>query len=170
MSNTTTAALTAEQVKEKILNCKGNFVKVSWKSNPTPAASFKKEGIILEKQTVGVCRAGINFENLSAVKVGIEEGVRGEVEPLPWGEWKSFPYIIENKGEEYIRLYPSEGINHYPTSKFYVNGEQVDKNIFATYLTPSEAKKLIDPTGDSKPICFTIKSKNILAIPEIVEE
>lgn len=174
--NTTSQSLSADQVKDKILNTKGSFVKVSWRSNPTPAAAYKKDGVVLEKHTTGVVRAGINYANLSAVKQGIEDGERGEVQELPWGQWKVdengkslFPYIIEHKDEEYIRLYPSEGNNHRCISTFYVNGEPVDKEDFAKYLTPSESKKLLEPTEDDKPLCFTIKAKNILGIPVDVE-
>lgn len=163
---TTNQSLSADMIKEKILSAKGNFVKAKWKSIPKPAARFKT--FQLEKITESVVRAGINFANLSSVKDAIAAGERGEVQPLPWGEWKSFPYIIEHKGAEYIRLYPSDGINHYPKSIFYVNGEEVTKEDFATYLTPSDAKKLLDP--EERPECFTIKAENVLGIPQDVEE
>lgn len=165
---TTTNSLSAEMIREKILSAKGNFVKAKWKSNPKPAATFK--AFNLEKITESVVRAGVNFANLSSVKDAIAAGERGEVQSLPWGEWKQFPYIIEHKGSEYIRLYPSDGINHYPKSMFFVNGEEVDKQTFAGYLTPSEAKKLLDPENNDRPECFTIKANNILGIPEDVEE
>ena len=153
-------------IREKILSAKGNFVKAKWKSNPKPKAEFKS--FQLEKITESVVRAGINFANLSSVKHAIEAGERGEVQSLPWGEWTAFPYLIEHKGVEYIRLYPSEGINHYPKSVFYVNGEEVSKEIFAGYLTPSEQKKMLSP--EERPECFTIKASNILEIPQDVEE
>lgn len=165
MNTTTTGGLSADAIKDKILNAKGQFVKAKWQSNPKPAAAFK--GNTLTKITEGVVRSGIDYANLSAVKTGIENGERGEVEPLPWGEWKVFPYIIEHKGADYIRLYPSM---HKPHSTFYVDGEQVTKDEFAKYLTPSEARKLLEPTDEDTPLCFTIKSENILGIPEDVEE
>lgn len=173
--NTTNQSLSADQVREKIMNTKGSFVKVSWKSNPKPAGAYKQT--LLEKQTVGVVRAGINYANLSSVKQGIEDGSRGAVDPLPWGEWKIdkdgnslFPYIIEHKGEDYIRLYPSDGNNHRCISTYYVDGELVSKDEFAKYLTPSEARKLLEPSEEDRPACFTIKSNNILGIPEEVNE
>jgi len=172
---TTHTPLPAEVIRQKILDAKGNFVKAYWKSNPSPASFYKKTGVVLEKVTAGVVRAGINYANLSAVKDAIEAGERGEVEPLPWGEWKTasdgtslFPYIITHKGNDYIRLYPSEGTNHIPHSTYYVNGNVVDKQTFATYLTPSDAKKLLDP--ETTPLCFTIKAENVLGEPELFEE
>lgn len=180
---TTTNPLSAEAIRNKILSCKGQFVKASWKSNPAPAASFKKEGVILEKHTVAVVQAGVNYANLSAVKEGIASGERGEVGELPFGQWyvdpltqKSwFPHVITHrpKGSEkdqfYLRLYPSNANNHIPKSIYYVNGEVVDKKKFAEYLTPSEARKITDPKEDDKPLCFTIKLENIIDLPEDVD-
>lgn len=154
---TTSPSLTAEEILERILNAKGQFVKAVWKSNPSPAAAHKKAGIVLEKHTSAVCRAGINFANLSSVQQGIEEGIRGEVQELPWGQWKSFPYIITHKDAEYVRLYPTDSKCE---TLYFVNGEQVDRDAFSAYLTPSDAAKM---TSGEKPECFTVKRENILA-------
>lgn len=163
---TNTPSLTALQITEKILSCKGNFVKVFWKSNPTPASAHKKAGVILEKVTNAVVRAGIDFANLSSVKEGIANGERGEVQSLPWGEWKQFPYVISHKDKEYIRLYPSVG--NTPKVKYFVNNSEVDKNTFASYLTPSEANKLLNP--EEKPLeCFTVSADNILGTDDYNE-
>jgi hypothetical protein len=172
MSNTT--KITADQVRTKILNAKGQFVKAAWKSNPKPAAAHKN--VLLEKHTVAVIQAGVDFSNLSSVKQGIADGSRGEVQELPWGEWyvdpltkKSwFPHVIEHKDALYLRLYPSNAGNHIPSSIFYVDGKEVTKDVFAQYLTPSEAKKLTSPSDEDKPLCFTIKLDNLLDIPEDV--
>lgn len=157
--------IAAAKVLEKILTSKGQVLKASWRSEPTPAAKFKKEGIVLEKRTVGIVQAGVEFQNLSAVKEAIEAGERGEVQPLPWGTWSVYPYIIEHKGEEFIRLYPSPLQNHIPKSIFYVNGEEVTKEKFSEYLQPAEAKKLLNG-AEEKPLCFTVKANNILGLPE----
>jgi hypothetical protein len=163
MSNTNTQSLTAEEILNRILNAKGQFVKAVWKSNPSPAAAHKKAGVLLEKHTSAVCRAGINFANLSSVQQGIAEGTRGEVQELPFGTWLHFPYIIKHtpKGSEdeqhYVRLYPTDSRSN---TIYFVNGEQVDKDTFTSYLTPSEAAKL---SSGEKPECFTIKRENILA-------
>jgi hypothetical protein len=154
---TKTQSLTAEQTIDRILNATGQFVKVVWKSNQTPAAAHKKAGIILEKHTSAVCRAGINFANLSSVQQGIAEGTRGEVQELPWGRWKTFPYIIEHKDAEYMRLYPTDSRCE---TIYFVNYVKVDKEIYASYLTPSEAAKM---SSGEKPECFTIKMENILS-------
>lgn len=166
--STKTQSLTAEEQINRILNAKGQFVKVVWKSNPTPAAAHKKAGIVLEKRTSAVCRAGINFANLSSVQQGIEAGERpAEIGPLPFGTWKNYPYIIEHIDKdgnynEYVRLYPS---GTPPKTIYYVNDVQVTKEKFSEYLPPSAAKKLIEPNEEDKPLCFTIKKENILSVP-----
>lgn len=152
MSNTTT-----NQLIEAITKAKGQFVNVAWKSQKKPAAAHK--GTQLEKITAGVVRAGINFANLATVKEGIANGERGEVQPLPWGEWKSFPYVIEHKGAEYVRLYLSKG-NKLQT-QYRVNGEIVSKEKFASFLTPSEAKKMEDGKA---PDCLSVKAENLINV------
>lgn len=164
MNNTKTQSLTAEEILNRILNARGQFVKAVWKSNPTPAAAHKKSGIFLEKHTSAVCRAGINFAQLSSVKDAIAVGDRPEVGELPWGQWKvdangksMFPWVITHKEADYIRLYPTDSKCE---TLYFVNGVEVDRNAFSAYLTPSDATKM---TSGEKPECFTIKRENILA-------
>ena len=168
-----TNKLDAASVRDKILNAKGNFVKAAWKSNPKPSAANKN--VLLEKHTVAVVQAGVNYANLSSVKDAIAAGERGPVEELPWGSWYTdkltnkswFPYVIEHKDSLYLRLYPSQGNNHKTTSVFYANGKEVTKEEFASYLTNSEAKKLLEPDKDL--LCFTIKLENLLDLPQDVD-
>ena len=136
---------------------KGTFQPVTWKSNPRPAAIHK--GIVLEKITSTVCKAGIDYANLGSVKAGIASGERGEVEGLPWGEWELFPFTISHKGERYVRLYPAAQSNQSVTL-YKVNGKQVGREVFAGYLTPSEAAKM---ESSERPACFTIKESNLIA-------
>lgn len=166
MQKTIQETIAAAKIMEKILNAKGRFVKAAWRSEPKPAAKFK--GVLLEKNTVGVVQAGVEFQNLSAVKEAIASGERGEVQSLPWGEWEVYPYIIKHKDEQYIRLYPSNGTNHKMNATYFVDGKEVDKNEFATYLTPSEAKKLLEPE-ENELLCFTVKANNIMGLPEETE-
>lgn len=173
MKKTIQETIAAAKIMEKILNAKGRFVKAAWKSNPKPAAAHKN--VLLEKRTVSVVQAGVEFQNLSAVKDAIASGERGEVQELPWGQWQvdsngksMYPYVIVHKDAEYIRLYPSNGFNHTPKATYLVDGAEVDKATFATFLTPSEAKKLLDP--EERPLCFTIKAENVMGLPEEVDE
>ena len=131
----------------------GQFVSAEWVSVTTPAAAYK--GNLLEKVTKSVVRTGIDFSNLSTIKEGIENGTRGEVGKLPWGEWKQFPYHITHKGADYIRVYPVKGTK--PKVDYKVNGQVVDRDTFKKYLTPSAQASL----EGEVPECFTVKAENV---------
>lgn len=163
MSNTTNIqSLTANEILSNFFKGKGQFMRAAWKSNPKPAAAHKD--VVLEKRTTTIVRSGLEFQNLSSVKAGIEAEERGPVQELPWGSWVFYPYLIKHNESYYCRLYPTDSI---PTVRYFVNGEETSKDVFATYLTPSEAKKL---TGDKeKPECFTIKMENVLSTEEVIE-
>lgn len=139
---------------ESFLAAKGNFIKASFHTEKKPAAAHK--GTTLEKVTTGVFRAGINFANLQSVKDGIANGERGEVQPLPWGEWESFPYVIKHKENHYLRLYPAK--NGKVETTYLVNGQEVSREEFNSYLTPSDAK------SPEKFECFTVKCSNVIAL------
>ena len=138
---------------------KGQFVKLSFKSEPTPSSEFKKAGIKLEKITNGVFRTGINFANLSAVKEGIENGDRGEVQSLPKGQtWLAFPFVIvKEDGAQLLRITIAEG--QVPSVSYKVNGQEVSKENFESYLVPSARS-----SGKDKPLVFTIKEANLLSV------
>jgi len=150
-TNTTTNALTA------FLACKGQFASVTFKSNPKTNASSK--GVMLEKTTSGVFRAGINFANLTSVKEGIANNERGEVQSLPWGEWVQFPFVIQHKGERFLRLTvaPNASIK----CSFKVNGVEVSREEFESHLVPSARS---DAKADKAPVeVFTIKEANLVS-------
>ena len=160
-------SLTANEILSNFFKGKGQFMRAAWKSNPKPAASFKD--VVLEKRTTTIVRSGLEFQNLSSVKAGIESGDRGEVQELPWGgEWVHYPYLIKQEKEGntkyYLRMYPTDSI---PTVKYFVDSEEIDKEKFASYLTPSEAKKLLGEKP--KPECFTIKLENVLSTSDVID-
>lgn len=145
-------------VTERLIKAnKGTFQFITWKSTVKPAAKFK--GDVLEKKVSAVCRAGIDFKNLSSVKQGIALDTRGEVEGLPWGEWEAFPFTIAHKGERYVRLYPAARSNQVK-SQLFLNGEPTNLFRFARRLTPSERKKMRDK---ERPACFTVLESNLIA-------
>lgn len=166
MTNTTNIqSLTASDILSKFFGGKGQFMRAAWKSNPKPASAFKN--VVLEKRTTTIVRSGLSFANLSSVKAGIDDGSRGEVGTLPFGEWVVPNYLIKlEKGDTvnyYLRMYPTDSI---PFVKYFVDGDEVEKTSFASYLTPSESKKLL---GESvAPECFTIKMENVLSTEDVV--
>jgi hypothetical protein len=139
------------------LSCKGQFASVTFKSNPKPAASSK--GVMLEKVTTGVFRAGINFANISSVKEGIANNERGEVQPLAWGEWVNFPFVIAHKGENFLRLTVASG--KVMSVTFKVNGVEVSREEFETHLIPSARS---EAKADKAPVeVITIKEANLIS-------
>ena len=139
----------------------GKFSSVTFKSNPKPAAAFK--GVTLEKVTTGVFRSGINFANITVVKDAIANGERGEVEPLAWGTWEKFPFVIAHKGERFLRLTKVNGLKS--TSKFFVNGAEVSKDEFESFLVPSARSSAKTPTE-----VFNIKEANLVSFNGEVSE
>jgi len=134
----------------KFTDCKGQFLAVKFRSDKKPAARFK--GHRLAKVVSGVFRAGIHFANLGSVIDGIENGERGEVQGLAWGEWIDYPYVIAHKGAEYYRLYPVPGGRI--TVEYSVDEKIVSREVFAGYLTPSDAAERDIPP------CITVKAEN----------
>ena len=115
---------------------KGQFLSVEMEKDETPMAASKKAGITLRKRTRMVVRTGVQFANLSSVKEGIASGERGEVQPLPWGEWLVYPFAIVHKGKEYVRL--TLGANTRPSCDYFVNGQQVKREDFIQHLPESK--------------------------------
>jgi hypothetical protein len=152
--------MSATKIKQNLLNAKGQFCAVKWESIVKTSAQFND--LVLTKITQAVVKSGIDFGNLKTVKDGIESGERSEVGSLPWGEWIEFPYTIGHKGNEYVRLYPS--VQNIPQVQYFVDGLQVSKANFASYLTASSADRMLNFDVSNQPECFTIKADNILAI------
>jgi hypothetical protein len=141
----------AQSLIAAIENCRGQFAKCAFTSTVKGAAAHKDKA--LTKETVGVFRSGIDYANLKTVKDGIASGERGEVESLPWGEWALFPFIIVHKESEYLRLYPVPNAAMEVTYK--VDGVEVDKATFQSYLTPSQCAE------KDAPACITKKLAEI---------
>lgn len=149
---------------------KGQYLPAAWKKSVKPAAAHKAR--TLEKRTSGVFRAGIDFSHLGMVVEAIRNGERGEVGELPWGEWQQFPYIIQHKGEQYVRLYPPYRRNEDGTLEpcwrlaqlavqYFVDGNEVDRDTFKGFLTPSDARAMED-----SPPCITVKLAHMIHLGE----
>jgi hypothetical protein len=113
---------------------------VEWESTVAPAAKWK--GHTLTKVTRAIVMTGAEYANLA-------ENADRETGELPWGEWSEFPFVITHKGTDYARLYCVDGTIR---STFYVDGLDVERSHFLSYLTPS-ARDAKRPTGG----CITVK-------------
>lgn len=155
---------------ESIKTCKGQFIRVEYKTTVKTAAAHK--AVVITKTVEGVFKTGIDFSHIASVKDGIASGERGEVQSLAWGEWAAFPWIIAHKGAEYLRLYPVESV--VPTVSYTISDPSratdrqkdwpADKQEVAQYLTPADANKLLRPEEREKPACITKKIEDIRLI------
>lgn len=150
----------ASEIIESIESRRGRHVKVTWQR---PAKTLKgAESLVISKRTCAWIRSGIDYANLAEVKAGIAAGERGEVQPLPWGEWIRFPFIIGHKGQEYVRLYPASFDNLRPEVEWSINGRPSTYEKVEQYLLSSEKRK----DEDEQPLCFTVKAESVIDIAD----
>ncbi len=161
MPNAMNTASNTNNVINAFLSAAGQFASVTFKSNPKPAAEFK--GVTLEKTTTGVFRSGVNFANLASTKAEFANGERTEVQPLAWGTWEKFPFVIAHKGERFLRLTTVNGVKS--KSTFKVNGKEVSRDEFESFLVPSARSSAKTPTE-----VFNIKEANLVSFNGEVSE
>ena len=101
-------------------------------------------------------RLGISYDNMSQTQVlRNTDEIPKENAGLTWGEWKSFPYVIEHKGKDYLRCYVE--IRNIETT-WIKDGEVVNKADIEEYLLSSEKKK---PKEGVDIVTLSIKEENL---------
>ncbi len=151
--------MNALQIAEALMDKKGRHVRATWSR---ACKTFKGCPYVIAKRTSVFVRTGINYEHLSTVQNGIEKGERGEVQALPWGNWREgcFPYIIDHNGTEYIRLYPATFDNLRPSVEYTKDGLPTTFDEIKEWLLASEYPK------DERAECFTVKAESIIEIAD----
>lgn len=98
----------------------------------------------IEKLSHFQCRMGVNYDNIKKVKEGREDGTLPEENTgLPWGTWHTFPYVIEHKGEYYIRCtIVNNAFRKAP--EYFRDGVQITKEEAKVACLASEFKESID--------------------------
>jgi hypothetical protein len=114
-----------------------------------------------QKDSTFTCRAGVNYDNIGAVKEKRESGeLPAENAGLPWGEWLIFPYLIRHNGAHYFRC---TSVNNnpvcVPTVRFLRNGVEVSKDEVRAIALASEFREEETPRD-----VFTVKVENITHI------
>lgn len=124
------------------------------KTNPPP--------FVIEKQTCGTFRAGVNHENRADIIEKRENGI--EAQGLKGKTWELFPYILksEKTGDLLLRLTPSSGDTK-SIVQWFANGRPVTKAEVAPYLLASETAEKSQDKGE---FCFDIGCEKVLAIGE----
>jgi hypothetical protein len=151
-----TLSLDAKAIVETLRTRKAQHVPATWERAMKTLKGTKEN---ITKRTTAYVRAGIDYANLAAVKQGIEAGEREAVEPLPWGEWVAFPFIIAHKGAEYVRLYPAVFDNLKATVEYFIDGKPATVEQVRPLCLASEFRE-----RDEAPLCFTLKAESIVSI------
>ena len=113
-------------------------------------------GVIVKKTKMTV-RAGVSYDNISAVKEGRESGeLPAENTGLPWGKWKVFPYVIEHNGKNYFRFSKLNGGQI--ETQYLLDGKEVKKSEIESFALASEFKT----SGDFE--VFSVSEENVKAI------
>ena len=152
--------MNANEIISQVESRRGRHVKVTWQR--VAKVLNGASSLLIVKRTSAWVRSGIDYANLNVVKEGIANGERGEVQPLPWGEWIQFPFIIGHKGTEYVRLYPATFDNLKPEVEWSINGRPASYESCEQYLLSSEKRK----DEDDRPLCFTVKAESVIDIAD----
>ncbi len=140
-----------------ILTRKGQFTRAAW----CRTAKTRKGSPEVKKMTISTVRAGLDYNSLTAVEALRSNGdLPSEPQPLPWGEWLIFPFIIIHKGNLYLRLYPSANSN--AKVQYFLFDEEVSYEKVEAYLLASEKQ-----TEDNNPVdnlCFTVKLNDMIEL------
>jgi hypothetical protein len=112
----------------------------------------------ITKRSEFQCRVGVNYDNIAAVKDKRENGLLPEENAgLPWGTWHVFPYVIEHKGEYYVRCTVLR--NDYRRPAVYIrNGEAISREVAQAECLASE----FSDRGDGE--VFNIKISSIVSV------
>lgn len=125
---------------------RGEWVRVQWKSTPQVAAKHK--GRVMKLVTCDT-QTGVDYQGLLMDR---ESG------PLPWGQWSAFPWVIEHKGKEYVRLTHVRNVD----VEWFIDGESVSKDEALELYTPSGRAKALMP--DAEVLVFTIALENLMVL------
>lgn len=146
----------AIEIVNQLKDCKGQHVLVTWQRACKVLASCPH---VIAKRTSAYIRAGIDYANLATVNDAIALGLRGDVQSLPWGQWSVFPFIINHKTVDYVRLYPASFGNLKPSVEWTIDGVPCTFAQCERFLVSSEKRH-----EDEKPLCFTVKAQSVLSI------
>jgi len=160
----------AQSLIDTVKACKGQFIRVEYQTNVKTAAAHKD--VTITKFVNGIFRTGIDYANKASVKEAIASGERGDVQPLAWGEWAVFPWIITHKGAEYVRLFPVSHATARPEVRYTISDPKrasgftenapATKDEVAAYLTPGDKAKLFEERESLE--CFNKKIADVSVI------
>jgi hypothetical protein len=136
---------------------KGANLKALWKRNLKTRKGVQN---VVTKITTAVIRTGVDYDNIKTVIEGRQDGTLPEQNAgLPWGEWVQFPYHIQHKGQDYLRMYPASGLDFTPKTTYFIDGNEARREDVETLCLASEFR-----INEESPTCFTIKADSLMFI------
>jgi hypothetical protein len=140
----------------RFLSKTGQIVTVTTRRDMKVRAKFKHMKV--EKVSTYQCRAGVDYDNIKAVKEKRESGeLPKENQGLKWGEWKVFPYVISHKDNLYLR-FSTIKTNVKSKVTFLVDDKEVKKEDIQDKCLSSEFS-----SSDSR-VVFNIKLNSLKEI------
>ena len=148
---------------------KGAYVKVAYKSERKALKGYEKENgaTMVEKYSEGVARLGIDYRHTSdyLTKVVAADGKdtpsRTSEYDTPLSGYENLLIETNRNGvvSHKIKVYASKSDSLRMTSKWYLNGVEVDKSAL-NGIMKAESK----PKDENNFITFTIKAQNLISI------
>lgn len=139
-------------ILSRILAKRGQFTGCLW------VRTLKtRKGVlsVVTKETRATVRAGIDHEQRAKVETARADGSLPAVNSgLPWGQWLAFPFVIEHKGNHYVRLYPVEG--RAPRVVYRIDGKLAAKSDVESLCLASEFNTVRADVG-----CMTLGLHNL---------
>ncbi len=134
----------------------GKFVRMTTRRD----LKVRKGEQAIEKVSDFTCRVGVDYNNIAAVKEKRENGELPETpQPLPWGQWLIFPFVIFHNGNHYFRCTTVKNENSKPEVHFYRNGVEISH-----YEAKASALASEFPAEKPDNDVFTVKVESITAI------
>jgi hypothetical protein len=157
-SDTIDALLAMPHAVQKLLKLKGQFVRIAIKRE----MKTRKGMPTIIKSSKLTVRIGVDYSNIASVKEKRENGdlPSQEESTLPWGHWVDglFPYVIEHKGEYYVRCTVVNNPNSHSETHYFINGQEKSRDEIESMCLASEFKDRDDLD------VFNVKMSNLVAI------
>lgn len=132
---------------------KGSFIRAEWEKPCKVKKAFAGKDI--RKLSAATVRLGVTYDNVGNVQAKRESGeLPQENAGLTWGRWSQFPYFIEHKGNEYLRMTLTN--NNPVKSQWIMDGKPATLEDVKPYLLASEL-----PKDGERPDVLTINIDNL---------
>lgn len=143
-------------------NRNGAYTNIIFASDLTPNKDNKNHRI--QKVISAVVRLGVKYSHIGVDSIQsratVDENGNAITEQLPWGTWDlDCPYLIEHKGNYYLRCTISRSPKHRRHVKYLLDGVEVSKEVVMPLTRASEWTP-----RDREEYVFNPKIENVLAL------